>query len=150
MQPPPRDNKGIVIPHDHAEILNEHFVIRGISIQQISKDTLTGEGRIISSYVFKGSSSKGASMSVNIEKLIIDAGIDPKKFVTDARWIGSIKIKVGDIRSTNCMVGFEPIEAPIPNPYHGGVWGDFNRTTRNALLQASNWFVEIPNVKIAK
>jgi hypothetical protein len=151
MQPPQRDKEGKTIPHDHAEILDKDFVIRRISERQISTDELTGKRRI-SSLAFKPSAGSNASMSVDIEKLIIDAKLDPHTFVSSPRWIGSIRINVGDIRSTKCMVGFDPIEPPDPNPnpYHGGVWGNFSKSTQKTLRKSSSWYVEIPNVSIVE
>lgn len=150
IQPPPLDSNGNVIPHDHNEILNDDFVIRRISEQQITVDIGTGKKRI-SSLAFKASSGNNGSMSVDIEKLIIEDGIDPKKHVTTPRWMGSIRIQVSPIRDASCTVGYDPLPENPPepaNPYHGGVWGNFNRTVQKAIRQASSWFVEIPEVDI--
>lgn len=145
MQPPQRDIDGITEPHDHDEILNEDFVIRRVSEEQIVQDTATGRRRI-SSKAFKASSGPKGSMSVDIEKLIIEAGVDPKTWVTTPKWIGSIRIGVSDIRNNNCKVGYDPI---LSNPYHGGVWGDLKkRPLQKALRSASTWYVQIDDVDI--
>lgn len=146
MQPPQRDKEGKTIPHDHAEILDKDFVIRRISEQQISTDELTGRRRI-SSLAFKPSTGNNASMSVDIEKLIIQAKIDPRTFVSSPRWIGSVRINVGAIRTNRNIVGFDPLP---DNPYHGGVWGNFSKSTQKFLRRSSSWYVEIPDVSIAE
>ncbi|MCC6598055.1 MAG: hypothetical protein IT559_04640 [Alphaproteobacteria bacterium] len=150
MKPPPRDPNGKTQPHDHDEILNDDFVIRRISEQQIATDSATGQ-RKVSSLAFKASSGENESMSVDIEKLIVAAGLKPEEYVTTPRWVGSIRIQVAPIRTTNCSVGFDPLpeNSPHPeNPYHGGVWGNFNKATQRAIRQASNWLVEIEGVNL--
>ncbi len=144
MKPPPLDLNGKTQPHDHGEILAEDFVIRRISEQQITTDSATGK-RKVSSLAFKGSSDINGSMSVDIEKLIVAAGLRPEAYVTTPRWVGSIRIEVAPIRTKNCLVGFDPLPK---NPYHGGIWGSFNRDTQNAIRQASNWLVEIKGVAL--
>lgn len=150
MKPPPRDPNGKTKPHDHDEILNGDFVIRRISLQQIVTDSGTGQ-RKISSLAFKASSGENESMSVDIEKLIVAAGLEPKKYVTTPKWVGSVKIQVASIRATSCRVGFDPLPKNPPhpeNPYHGGVWGNFNKATQRAIRRASNWLVEIEGVAL--
>ncbi len=147
---PPRDDDGSVTPHDHDEILNAHEVIRRVSERQLITDS---KGRRInSSIVFKASETKNGGMSVDLKQLIECAGLDPKSYVTTPRWMGSLLFKVSDLRKLGFSVGYDPIETPEPNPYHGEVWGTFSKGengTRKKLQDAAVWFVEIENVSIS-
>ena len=144
MKLPPADEDGNTLPHDHEQIADNHFVIRRVSDKQIAIDKKTGEKRL-SSMVYKASSEKNGSMSVDLEHLILQAGICPKEHVTHSTWVGSIKIKAEDIRSSNFQVGYDPIN---DNPYHGGIWGNFSKKNQNHLRSGSQWFVEIEGVSI--
>lgn len=90
-------------------------------------------------------------MSIDIQKLIIEAGVNPEQHVTTPRWTGSIIIPVNPIRAANCLVGYDPLPEMPPepaNPYHGGIWGNFNKATQRAIRKASSWFVPISDVTI--
>lgn len=147
---PPRDENGGVTPHDHEEILNSHEVIRRVSEKQLIIDS---DGRKInSSIVFKASETGNRGMSVDLKNMIESAALDPKKYVTTPRWIGSILLKVSDLRRLGFIVGYDPLEIPEPNPYHGEVWGTFSKGengTRRKLQDLAVWFVEIDNVSIS-
>ena len=62
----PRDTNNVTMPHNHEDISNDNFVIRGISRLQIKNDR-------ISSGAFKSSSDPYNGMSVDL------AQIDDKK-----------------------------------------------------------------------
>ncbi len=47
LEPPPRDVRGEVIPHDHEGILPDDGIIRRISEQQLIRDDKTGGRRIL-------------------------------------------------------------------------------------------------------
>jgi hypothetical protein len=146
---PPLDEEGIVTPHDHDEILNNHEVIRRISALQLVTDC-NGK-KINSSIVFKASQEKNGGMSVDLKQLIERDGLDPKRYVTTPRWMGSLLFKVSDLRKLGFIVGYDPIVLPEPNPYHGEVWGDFSKGvngTRKKLQDLAVWFVEIDDVTI--
>lgn len=146
---PPHDEDGSVTPHDHDEILDTHEVIRRVSERQLVTDS-SGR-RINSSIVFKASETKNGGMSVDLKQLIEAAGLDPKIYVTTPRWIGSLLFRVSDLRNIGFAIGYDPIELPEPNPYHGEVWGTFSKGengTRKKLQDLAVWFVEIDNVTI--
>jgi hypothetical protein len=146
---PLRDEDGSVQPHDHDEILNNHEIIRRVSERQIVTDS-SGK-KINSSIIFKASEGKNSGMSVDLRQLIETAGINPKSYVTTPRWTGSLLFKVADLRGLGFKVGYDPIEKPEPNPYHGEVWGTFSKGesgTRKKLQNLAVWFVEIENVSI--
>jgi hypothetical protein len=140
---PVRDSDGIVIPHDNEEIKDEHEVIRRISEQYIVEDC--NGMRIKSSMAYKASSGKNGGMSVDLKNLIESAGLDPQEYVTEPRWIGSVKFTVSDLRKLDFKVGYHPTKH---NPYHGEVWGKFSRSQINNLKTLAVWFVEIPQTNL--
>ncbi|MFD2184343.1 hypothetical protein [Rhodoplanes azumiensis] len=144
MNPPPRDDNGHVVPHDHDGIDASHGVIRRISELQIVTDK-AGQRRI-SSLAFKPSGGSNGGMSVDLEESIRAAGLDPYGYVTTPRWTGSVKFVVGDLRNENFKVGFNPLPE---NPHHGEVWGDFGRAKQRRLQTLARWFVPIEGVIIA-
>lgn len=141
-QPPQRNDAGEVVPHDHAEILNPHLVIRRISSNHIVTDA-AGQRRL-SSMAFKPSSGPNGGMSVDVEPFIADAGYDPRVFVTTPRWTGSVSFVVGELRARALRVGYDPIPE---NEFHGEVWG--TRGQFRQLQAMSHWYVEIPDVALA-
>lgn len=138
---PPLDNKGNVIPHDHQGIADEDRVIRRISLKQTVVDQ-NGERRI-SSIAFKPSTEERGGMSIDIEKLIIEAGKDPHNFVTSDRWPGSVLFDVGALRELGLRIGFDPLPN---NPFHGEVWGKFSKSQQRSLRSLAIWFVPIDGV----
>lgn len=50
-------------------------------------------------------------MSVDIKKLIEEAGVDPVTHVTSPRWLGSVLLEVSDIRhlGPGYIIGYDPI-----------------------------------------
>lgn len=143
-QPPPRDGAGEVTPHDHAEILNQHLVIRRISGNHIITD---GAGqRRLSSMAFKPSSGPNGGMSVDIEHFIAAAGRVPREFVTTPEWMGSVSFFVGEVRAQALRVGYDPLPE---NDFHGEVWGARTRSQWRQLQAIATWYVEIPDVALA-
>jgi hypothetical protein len=143
LSPPPRDANGNVLPHDHAEILNQDDIIRRISDQQIVE--VAGRRRI-SSIAFQPSDGENAGVSIDIPKSIIDAGLDPQTFVTTPRWIGSVIFKADVPRSYRLQVGYDPI---LGNDHHGELWGHVTKGTAKNIQRACQWFVQIPDVAIS-
>jgi hypothetical protein len=84
-------------------------------------------------------------MSIDLERLIIEAKQDPRAYVTTPRWTGSVRFEAGALREEEFMVGFDPRPE---NPYHGEVWGKFTRAQQRRLQQLAVWFVAIPGVKL--
>jgi hypothetical protein len=146
---PPRDKDGIVKQHDHEEILDSSELIRRISHRQIITDA--NGNRVNSSIVFKASSNGSRGMSVDLKQLIDVAGIDAKVYVTSPRWMGSILLKVSDLRILGFQIGYNPLISPEPNPYHGEVWGEFSKGRNGTIEKIKSravWFVQIPNVSL--
>lgn len=143
LQPPPRNPQGEVLPHDHCGIASDDGVIRRISENQVVADS-TGQRRV-SSKAFKPSTGPNGGMSIDLERLIIEAKQDPRAYVTTPRWTGSVRFEAGALREEEFMVGFDPRPE---NPYHGEVWGKFTRAQQRRLQQLAVWFVAIPGVKL--
>jgi hypothetical protein len=113
---PPRDADGNVIPHDHAEILADHHVIRHTTPLHVVDD---GQGRKrIASGVYVESSEPPKGMSVDLEEWTVGAGLDPLNYVAPAH--GAVELRVGDLRALGLQVGYHPLP---DNPHHCEVWG---------------------------
>jgi hypothetical protein len=143
LDPPPRDAKGNIIPHDHPEILAEHTAIRRISQQFIVPDRRGGQR--LSSQAFRPSSGQNGGMSVDLESLIRADGLNPRAFVTSPGWVGSIAFSVGALRGEGLQVGYHPV---ADNKYHGEVWGATKRPQQRRLQELAVWYVEITGVQI--
>lgn len=144
LQLPPLDANEQVIPHDHAEILDSDGIIRRISEQLVIIDAKTG-GRRISSMAMKASSGANGGLSIDLFREIEEVGLDPRTYVTTPHWVGSLLFDAGQFRKLGMLVGFDPLET---NPYHGQVWGNFNKANQRSLLSQCSWFVMLENVKI--
>jgi hypothetical protein len=144
-------------PYDEPDIRDEDIIIRRVNPEQhIVPDENTG-GQRTSSKLFTPSSEVNGGMSVDILKLIEQSVIDAKKFVTTPVYICSVCFKAGAARTAGLRVGYDPIkDVPnvVDNPYHGEVWGPegkpnkFSRGQKRALVEASEWFVDLPGVAI--
>lgn len=146
LKPPPHDDNGRVIPHDHDGIFHDDWVIRRVSEKQVVLDPKVIGGKRISSMAFSPSSSPNGGMSVDLKKQIEEAGLDAQVFVTTPVWIGSVRFNVGQLRDEKFKVGYDPLK---DNPYHGEVWGSFTTSKKSRLKQLCVWFVQIENVTIA-
>lgn len=148
LTPPPRDEAGNVVAHDHDGILADDVIIRRVSERQVVKDA--NGNRRIASILYKASSGT-SGMSINIEKLIAEAGKDPRQHVTTPRWTGSVYFTAGTLRALGFSVGFEPIDTPPEHadPYHGEVWGTFTDAQREGLKLGAQWYVAIEGVALA-
>lgn len=146
LAPPPRDPEGNVLPHDAPDLVSGDGVIRRISDKQIVVDA-AGQRRI-SSLAFKPSSSgRYPGMSVDLERSIIDAGLEPRAFVTTPVWTGSVRFDVSDLREDGLQVGSNPL--PPENPHHGEVWGIASRGQQRRMQARAAWYVEIPGVLVS-
>ena len=137
-------------PHDDETIEADDQIVRRISPDHhIVWDENRGCNRI-SSKAFSPSSSPNGGMSVDIEKLIIEAGLNPYEFVTNPEFTGSVVFLAGAIRQIGLIVGSNPLQE---NPYHGEVWNcntpkKFTKSQKKKLASACNWYVTIPNAEI--
>lgn len=144
LTPPPRDANGEVKPHNHDGISSGDGVIRRISEQHIVFDPKIG-GRRLSSAAFTPSSGPNGGMSVDLERQIEEAGLNPKVHVTSPQWTGSVRFLAGSLRAEGFMVGYDPLPE---NPYHGEVWGNFRKSNQRKLVQLCAWLVPISDTSI--
>ncbi|MCW5684268.1 MAG: hypothetical protein KIT85_07710 [Pseudolabrys sp.] len=147
LAPPPRDGKGNVTPHDAPDIQPDDGIIRRVSNNQLITDA-KGRRRL-SSIAFQASSSgEHPGLSIDLERQIVEDGLDARKFVTTPRWIGSVRLVAKEVRALGFQIGSDPIigHPSLPdNPYHGEVWGIKSKSDQKALQDLSQWFVAIPN-----
>lgn len=153
LTPPPHDDKGQVIPHDHPEILVENWVVRRIAIHWVIDDPKFPEGKRITSEAWQPSSEPNGGMSVDLQSLIETDGLDAREFVTSDQLPASIRMNVGFLRAQAFQVGHDPVkdDPKFPdNPYHCQVWGNFSRARRKALCNASECFVPLAGVSLGR
>ena len=143
LAPPPRDQDGCVVPHDHHEIFDGDRVVRRVSEQFIVNNS---DGtRRLSTMAFQPSSGDNAGLSVDLVDQIMRDGSDAIVHVTSPRWIGSVCLEVSFLRASEFMVGYDPLE---DNEYHGEIWGSFSKARKKLLARNSQWFVAIVGVEI--
>lgn len=145
LDPPPLNDDGEVIPHDHAGICDSDGVIRRISPQHLVYDEKIG-GKRISSLAFQPSTGDRGGMAIDLQRLIEEAGLDARAFVSSPPWIGAVRFTAQALRGEGLDVGFHPLPE---NPYHGEVWGGFSKRVKHRLLALAEEFVPIVDVDSA-
>lgn len=146
-----------VEPYNEDEIDDADTIIRRVPIQQIVWDENGGERRRrISKGLYNKSTGLKDGMSVDIEALMINGGVDPTEYVTTPVFQGAVSFSAAEIRALELMVGYDPIkdkpEQP-DNPYHGEVWRKaeakrFTSAQQKGLKDAARWYVEIEGVDL--
>ncbi|WP_332855474.1 hypothetical protein [Duganella sp. S19_KUP01_CR8] len=148
---PPRDADGNVTPHDHDGIHDTDGILRKVTEHHLVPDGKGG--RRLSSLLLK-ISSPTTGISVDLEQLILDDGLDPQVqiMLPPPAAIGAVRFIARDFRQETLMIGFDPIyDDPIRvNPYHGQIWGDMTQGKIKRLLRQAQWFVEISDVMIPR
>lgn len=139
LDPPPRNRNGDVLPHDHPGIQPDDGVIRRVSPQHMVSDPKV-QGRRISSIAFRPSSGPDGGMSVDLQRLIEEAGLEPRKYILSPPWIGAVRFTARGLRGEGLMVGYDPI--PNINPYHGEVWG-ITKAIQKRLQAIAVWLVAV-------
>lgn len=150
--PPPRDQNGLTVPHDHREILSDHRVIRRISKEWIVKDA-NGRQRLSTAALDPSSKDydRYCGLSVDIEHFIAAEGLDTKVFLSTPQFTRAISFMLNGFRIRKFFVGYDPSG---DNPYHGAVWEDqsrgsrFTRSTKQSLMSEAEWFVPVKGVEI--
>jgi len=85
----------------------------------------------ISSGAFSPSSDPPGSMSVDLERPMFEAGVEPLSRLPGPDW-GAVAFVVGSLRGMDLRVGSDPLPE---NPFHGGVWGTKRGRVRKGLLK---------------
>ena len=148
LSPPPRDEHGKVMPHDHPGIGSADGIMRRIPVgQQIVN--IPGGKRRLSSLAFSPSSDPNGGMSIDLQAQIEEAGLNCREFIstTSPEAIGAIRFEADALRKAGFQVGFDPTAS---NPYHGEVWGNFTSAMKRRILPSlASWFIKIDGVDIS-
>lgn len=151
LSPPPLDENGKVVPHDHDGILGTDGILRKVTEHHLVPDG--NGGRRVSSMLLK-ISSPTEGISVDLERLIKADGKDPRVqiMLPPPAAIGAVQFLAQDFRNESLMVGYDPIyDDPIRvNPYHGQIWGSMTSKKIKQLLRLAQWCVEIPDVTLPR
>jgi hypothetical protein len=148
--PPPRDENGKVTPHDHPDILSDDGIIRRVDPDQHAvADPKSPTGKRLSSMLLKQS----GGVSVDLQRPIEEDGLDSRNFVTNPKYLGSVRFTAGNLRHSNFKVGYDPVgptETDDPeNPYHGLLWGRISSSAYKQLMQTASWFKEIEGISLS-
>ncbi len=138
LSPPQRDAQGEVIPHDHPGITSDDGVLRRVAPHHYVSDPKATDGKRLSTMAFQASTGANGGMSVDLQKLIEEASLDPKLYVVAPPWIGAVRFTCGALRGEGFSVGYDPLPN---NPYHGEVWGSFTRAKKQRLVALAVTFV---------
>lgn len=138
LQNKPRDENGVTIPHDHDEINDNDWLLRGISNQHIIN------GRVTSG-AFKSSTDPYKGMSVDLEKL------DGARNYPNERHLGAVKFLTEIPRQKELLVGYDSL---TENDAHSQVWR-FDENIRNItssqarhMSKNCEWEIEIEGVNL--
>ncbi len=112
-KPPPRDQSGKIVAHDHPEILDTHHVIRHTNPHDLCDDG----GKRLSSGAYTESSDGG--MSVDIEEWMTADGLSLLHYVVDPAQ-GATRLPVSELRKLGLKIGWDPDGG---HNHHGLVWG---------------------------
>jgi hypothetical protein len=137
-------------PSDEPRIDANEVIIRRINPHQHVVWDENRKVRRVSSKAYTKSAGLKEGMSVDIESLLVAAGIDPKGFVTTPVYIGSVAFSAISIRNLHLWIGFDPVPN---NAFHGQVWPtqpkrNFTDSQKSGLANAAAWYVEIPGVDV--
>ena len=135
-------------PFDDPDLLDDDLLIRRIDPENHLTTCHDTNSKKISTKAFCASSGLNGGMSVDIPKHMQAESVDPYEYVTTPKYVGSVVFSAGSARGVELVAAHDPIE---DNPYHGQVWrqGSSTRFTtrqKRCLLEASSWFVPIPDV----
>jgi len=142
MAEPPRDANGIVVPYDDPDIRNGDGLIRHIPEHHIVLDKNTGYRRL-STGAFSEFSKPPGGMSVDLERPMIEAGLDPLAMLPNPDF-GAVRLIAGEMRELGHKVGRNPLPQ---NPYHGEVWGiGPGRGAKKRIMERSVWLKKPPGL----
>lgn len=146
-----------VDPYDEPGIKNDDTVIRRVSQYHIVPDKNGAEPRLrLSSAAFNKSEGPRAGMSVDLEKLMVDDGVDPREFVITPVFTGAVSFSAGSARDLDLIIGYEPVKDDPnqpDNPYHGEVWRKeeakkFTNSQTKGLQRSAEWYVPLDGVDV--
>ena len=146
----PRDERCVVVPHDHPELFGDNRLIRRIHKDYVVDGQEPGSKRL-SSALFKFRSHGGSHLSFDSEPCILAKDCDPAEYVCDPKFFAAVVIRSEDLRSVDTAampsdrwkVGMVPVPG---NDCHAGLWGQITKGQSNAIQRLSEWLIEIPGV----
>ena len=145
LQPPPRDDFGRLILHDHVEILDDHRVVRGVSEYGVALNKIPP--RLKSSLYQTSTRDDLPGMSVDHEPTMLADRIDLWARYQSGNWIGSVSLNVGFLRGLGLLVGYHPIP---DNPYHCEIWGNITGSLSSKIQNHATWLVPIEGIELTR
>lgn len=144
MGDPPRDEDGIVTPHDdRTAIPDDALVVRYIHEQWLIP---TPDGsRRLSKGAFSGSSKdkdQYEGMSVNMLSELKKHEVDPATRMPENHE-GAVTLRAGDLRELGLEVGPDP--GLRNDPYHAAVWG-VKSSHRKKIKNLCKWLIKPQDV----
>lgn len=144
-------------PYDEHEIGNADVLIRRIDPNNHLAWDDDRQCKRISTKAFQASPKQQSGMSIDIEKLALNDGVDPREWVTTPKFRGSVFFKAELVRNLGLRVGYEPVEKNgeiEANPYHGEVWGPMEKpykitkSEQKGIHEKVQWYVELEGVML--
>ena len=129
---PPRDDEGVVTPHDHPQICAEDTMLRGIPEQWIH--STDDGGRRISSGAFQRSSDKYQGMSLGAKKILDCADTSVEEWAR-GRFSTVVCFPASDLRAIDVKVGWDPIP---DDRAHCNAWGRIPTGHAKRLAREAN------------
>ena len=133
----------VTAPYDEPVIKPDDLIIRRINPEYHLVPDSNRQCDRISSKAYSPSSGLDSGLSVDIESLIVAAGLQPQQYVVNPIFTGAVVFAAKDIRSLGLWIGYEPLAG---NPHHGEIWGPtpsrhhkFTRTQKDGLAAAASW-----------
>jgi len=118
MAAPPRDALGHVEPHNDPDIRDSDGLIRYINPDyHLVPDPKVG-GLRLSTAAFSESNKPPGGMSVDLERLMIEDGLDSLSRLPTTDF-GAVRFEARILRDNGHMVGSDALPE---NPYHASVW----------------------------
>ncbi len=136
MAEPPRDADGNVVPYDDPDIRQDDGLIRHVHPEHhVVFDENLGCRRL-STGLFSESSGPRGGMSVDLERLIVEDGLNPLGRLPGPDF-GAVRLVAGEMRALGHKVGRNPLP---DNPYHGEVWNIARgRAARRRIMDRMVW-----------
>jgi hypothetical protein len=112
----PHDAAGKTLPHDHAEIGPDDFLIRYTTPNDLHYDEATTMNRVTSGAYTEATDG---GMSTLHHGWMTEAGLEIMHYAKQPMF-GAVRLRVGDLRTIGLKVGYDP---QPDNPHHCAVWG---------------------------
>lgn len=145
LRPPPRDEHGRVVPHDHDQILNDDYVVRGISEHEIARNK--NPPRLKSSLYQTSTIGDPPGMSVDHKPSMQTDNVIMETRYRGGKWLGAVLLNVGFLRGLGLQIGYSPIP---DNPYHCEVFGNITGSLKKEIRDNASWIVPIEGIQLRR